>query len=1454
MASTVAEIFVRLKADDKHHSAGIRKAKRDLDRYARSVRSIATVSRFAFQTIVASSGAAAISIAALGSAAAIASSVMVTAFSAAAMGIIGLAAIGQRESDSLGKAFKETGTAWQEMLQRVSGGEGMLGGMHKEFHDLAKALKGMAEDLEPTFQRMMDNLVPLFSDFVDGSVKMLSQWTRDFTSNMQTLSPLFQDFANMLPTITSSVTRFFDSITSSAAMAREGLTAGFQAFWERLLPSLGRFLASMNTLGAEAFPAVMEGLSRLIDQFTEMANTLARNEGIFANTFLGLVDGINFILDGVEEMMVALGPGMGDVLRALGSAVGSLAPGLIVLGQAIESMARAGAFDLLATGLGILARVVGEVIMAFEPIIRAFNDDLMPVISDMVSTLLPPFVNLISNLASAAAPLVGIFAQFLAALTPVADTFIRAFTPILIRLVQELLPPLAMLMEGVARAMSEMPIDMLAMSFGNLLLAALPLVSYLAEITAMFISGLAPILPVIILSINGLALGIGALGKVIAGFVIGAIDDVLRFAQAWEELFNKFSPIKKDFTSGLEGIMQSTRRFQEANDQSIQHVLRNNQQMVDAWLQGNLTVSNSSAATSGSIWDAANATVAATQAATRGMYDYANGTEDANERVAGSMLDTNVAVISSMNGLRDSMNAVAPEVRRALSHEFENARRDIVVSMNQAERDTLAHMQSMNSGIDTEAAKIAPRFRDHGREAIGALGGAFETHGPEAVDTATAVRVNIENTLKDHDAIFIGTDLAKGLAQGITIGTQYAEAAARNLVNRAEAAARDASKTRSPSLVWAKIGEDLTAGLGWGIRSGESHVVKTVTGLVNKLTESIRIRTHGAGIVGGQDIAKIFKVLVSAPSNLRLAAAGARELYNNMLAANEQMAQDKARRKLVEDLAEARKEGEGIARALEALQEFDAKIAMDAEIKRIESVLEKADNKASLQFEFADTATQIGMLNELLAATEMWTDEWTSLYRERHAKLEEVAAGEQAILEDMIATRDDLEQDLASLVENYNSERERLQQSHADEVGRIKKQMASLEERYNKDVIRENERFLKETAQFAQKYEDLLTGRDEAIRAALEARKKTLVDAFTIGQDINIADAMNPTNLAANIKKGTDHLGTWADALDKLRAQGLDEGLIEALGLDDPRNIQQAVNLADATQAELVRLNELYADRMKVIGRRVEEERTNSETTLYRDLLGIQGQYLMDKASLDTEWEIAQAAHNQNLLSLQAEFNREMNVLRSDLLTANHEFMAAMTALDEKFRDDRQALLDQIVSITDQIVEQAKRAAAAAAAVAASAGAVSSNTGTGNGSGSGGGTVGSSGPSMTDIANSLGYSVGNVMNTEDYLKIKDALGIKVGHVLDPEDKTKIESALRRQAGLYDSGGLLMPGLSLLNNETGKPEYIFTDAQMQKMAGNSGPVTILVELDGRQIAKGTAPHLTDLIRLKTGTKL
>ena len=63
-----------------------------------------------------------------------------------------------------------------------------------------------------------------------------------------------------------------------------------------------------------------------------------------------------------------------------------------------------------------------------------------------------------------------------------------------------------------------------------------------------------------------------------------------------------------------------------------------------------------------------------------------------------------------------------------------------------------------------------------------------------------------------------GDDLGRGVAEGIRQRTRDVEQAARDLVNAADKAGRDKSKSKSPSLVWMAHGHDLGDGLVIGMR------------------------------------------------------------------------------------------------------------------------------------------------------------------------------------------------------------------------------------------------------------------------------------------------------------------------------------------------------------------------------------------------------------------------------------------------------------------------------------------------------------------------------------------------------------------------------------------------------------------------------------------------------------
>ncbi|HEY7822129.1 MAG TPA: hypothetical protein VIG24_04825, partial [Acidimicrobiia bacterium] len=82
----------------------------------------------------------------------------------------------------------------------------------------------------------------------------------------------------------------------------------------------------------------------------------------------------------------------------------------------------------------------------------------------------------------------------------------------------------------------------------------------------------------------------------------------------------------------------------------------------------------------------------------------------------------------------------------------------------------------------------------------------------------------------------VGRDLGNGLAAGIRTTYTTVEGETTIMINRAEAAARRAAQTGSPSKVFAAVGEDLMAGLEKGIRDSSDEAAEAARDAVNKAT------------------------------------------------------------------------------------------------------------------------------------------------------------------------------------------------------------------------------------------------------------------------------------------------------------------------------------------------------------------------------------------------------------------------------------------------------------------------------------------------------------------------------------------------------------------------------------------------------------------------------------------
>lgn len=139
--------------------------------------------------------------------------------------------------------------------------------------------------------------------------------------------------------------------------------------------------------------------------------------------------------------------------------------------------------------------------------------------------------------------------------------------------------------------------------------------------------------------------------------------------------------------------------------------------------------------------------------------------------------------------------------------------------------DGKAIAQSIGKGIKSAASSI-----------VGGVGSALSK-------ALSAAKGFIGNFLG------VGRSLIEGLASGIASGVGGVVAAAIRVVDVAEKAARNRAESKSPSLVFAAIGEDLVAGMALGM-SRTKPVVQAARNLARAAAASTNMPLTGVGLGG----------------------------------------------------------------------------------------------------------------------------------------------------------------------------------------------------------------------------------------------------------------------------------------------------------------------------------------------------------------------------------------------------------------------------------------------------------------------------------------------------------------------------------------------------------------------------------------------------------------------------
>lgn len=196
-----------------------------------------------------------------------------------------------------------------------------------------------------------------------------------------------------------------------------------------------------------------------------------------------------------------------------------------------------------------------------------------------------------------------------------------------------------------------------------------------------------------------------------------------------------------------------------------------------------------------------------------------------------------------------------PVAAGAFAQAFATASPEVRKNLEDAIRVNKESLGSIEGDIRNSIVTHVDAAAELGHKVTASLGAALDFGGvtKEAVADAS-------NTLSDRTTIkpledtaqsqgdIVGVALSLGVSTGIISETGLVEDAARNMIKRAQEAAKQEADAHSPSRVFAALGSDLTAGLAVGMGSGVPDVVNAAESIVRQAAAAMSLPV---GVVQG---------------------------------------------------------------------------------------------------------------------------------------------------------------------------------------------------------------------------------------------------------------------------------------------------------------------------------------------------------------------------------------------------------------------------------------------------------------------------------------------------------------------------------------------------------------------------------------------------------------------------
>lgn len=344
--------------------------------------------------------------------------------------------------------------------------------------------------------------------------------------------------AGVATTISGKLSTAFKSgALQNAVDTAVGLLKDLGTVAANVFSTIGNIMAPVQAAGGGLIGTLVQITGALktatgTEQFQAAISSLANVMGTLARTVGPL---LGQALASIAPIFIALGPPVQRLIQNLGAA---LSPIIVALGPVLA--AAAGAFGVLIDAVSPLLPIAGNLIASLlpplVPLLTAVGDAFAqagPVVQLLGNSLQSALQPVLAQLPALIAPLVGHFSMLA-----------KTVFPLLAKTVVQLAP--SFLQVGQA--------------FGQVVVAAAPLLAALSQLTAQLLPALLPLLTPLINTVVALASALaGQLASTMTNLVVPALQlvtNLLRgdFTAAWNSLKTLVSGVAAHFTGTLSRI------------------------------------------------------------------------------------------------------------------------------------------------------------------------------------------------------------------------------------------------------------------------------------------------------------------------------------------------------------------------------------------------------------------------------------------------------------------------------------------------------------------------------------------------------------------------------------------------------------------------------------------------------------------------------------------------------------------------------------------------------------------------------------------------------------------------------------------------------------------------------------------------------------------------------------